>query len=196
MLRFADCWYNVTFSSLAHFLLQAQPITLQIVLYFKIASFMAVQTHNSTGVSDKFLASAIFRLNFRWLKDVTVTSRSFQMLVSLPIYQAVRRHVPKYLRIYCDVPSVSNCVSYRPLFRRSAVVSICTTYLNMKNLPFFRNGVCVCVIPNNKLLLFLYVPVLCFIFSLMMAQWAETCRRMFNCKYWLPTYVVFIDWLN
>ena len=190
MLRFADCWYNVTFSSLAHFLLQAQPITLQIVLYFKIARFMAVQTHNSTGVSDKFLASAIFRLNFRWLKDVTVTSRSFQMLVSLPIYQAVRRHVPKYLRIYCDVPSVSNCVSYRPLFRRSAVVSICTTYLNMKNLPFFTNGVCVCerererererYIPNKQLL-FLYVPVLCFVFSLTMFQWVETCRRMFNC---------------
>jgi hypothetical protein len=29
----------------------------------------------------------------------------------------------------------------------------------------------------------------------MMAQWAETCHRIFNCYYWLPTYVVFIDWL-
>jgi len=26
----------------------------------------------------------------------------------------------------------------------------------------------------------LYVPVLCFAFGLMMAQWAETCRRIFN----------------
>jgi hypothetical protein len=42
----------------------------------------------------------------------------------------------------------------------------------------------------------LSVPVLCFVFGLMMAQWAETCRRIFNCEYWLPVYVVFIDWLN
>jgi len=42
----------------------------------------------------------------------------------------------------------------------------------------------------------LNVPVLCFVFGLMMAEWAETCRRIFNCKYWLPTYAVFIDWLN
>jgi len=27
----------------------------------------------------------------------------------------------------------------------------------------------------------LNVPVVCFVFVLMMAQWAETCRRMVNC---------------
>jgi len=27
----------------------------------------------------------------------------------------------------------------------------------------------------------LIVPVLCFVFGLMMAQWAKTCRRIFNC---------------
>ena len=29
----------------------------------------------------------------------------------------------------------------------------------------------------------LNVPVLCFVFGLMMAQWAETCRRIFNIDY-------------
>ena len=29
----------------------------------------------------------------------------------------------------------------------------------------------------------LNVPVLCFVFGLMMAQWAETCRRIFNTDY-------------
>jgi len=73
---------------------QAQPITPQIVVYFKIAGIMAVHTRIA-GVSEKFLALAIFRQNFRCLKDVTGTSRSFQMLVSLPGYQAVGRHVQK-----------------------------------------------------------------------------------------------------
>jgi len=27
----------------------------------------------------------------------------------------------------------------------------------------------------------LNAPVLCFVFGLMMAQWAETCRRSYNC---------------
>jgi len=40
----------------------------------------------------------------------------------------------------------------------------------------------------------LNVSVLCFVFGLMMAQWAETCRRFFN--FWLPIYFVFIDWIN
>ena len=39
----------------------------------------------------------------------------------------------------------------------------------------------------------LNVPVLCFVFGLIMAQWAETCRRIFNIGF---QYVVFIDILN
>jgi len=33
-------------------------------------------------------------------------------------------------------------------------------------------------------------------FGLIMAQWVETCRRIFNFLYWLPIYVVFIDEIN
>lgn len=121
-------------------MLQVQPINLQILVYFKIAGFMSVPTHISTGVSEKFLASAIFRL-IRYLKDVTVTSLSFQTFVSLPGYQAVRRNVPKDLLKYIFVFLLFRIVSYRPLFRRNAVVSVCTTYRNMKIFPFCPNGV-------------------------------------------------------
>ena len=47
----------------------------------------------------------------------------------------------------------------------------------------------------------LNVPVLCFVFGLMMAQWAETCRRIFNidyqlcCVYWLNKLLYYTIWL-
>jgi len=40
----------------------------------------------------------------------------------------------------------------------------------------------------------LYVPVLCFVFSLMMVQRNRNMSP--NFWYWLPVYVVFIDWIN
>jgi len=143
VLRYVECWYNVAFSALANFMLQAQPITPQIVVYFKIAGITAVQTH-VLGVSEKFLASAIFRLIYQ------VPERRHSDVTFIPNF-GESAWVPSCTASRSKRPSVSDLVSNRPLFRPSAVVSVYTTDPNMKNLSFCTDGVFVWFLTVNNL---------------------------------------------
>jgi hypothetical protein len=101
---------------------------------------MAVPSH-STGVSEKFIASAIFRLKFMCLKDSDIPFiPNVDESACLPSCTMSRTKISSCILLFFLLFRIVFLTG--SVFRPSTVVSIRTTYLNMNNLPVHQNDVC------------------------------------------------------